>query len=315
MCACACPVGSVRPDIRRQGNPRVEPHRITASCSSSSACRAKARVDPPTRRSAGARDHRGRVRAEARADRRPSDERARRRGARRLGAGRRHPVGVRRRPASRLRGDRRLGREVGDARRRLEQHSGRRSRSASAGTARWTAPSSSARAHGLTIIGVAAYSPPWARGPSCPPGELHCLPANPDDYGRFMMAAADRYGSRSANPLVRGTVTNWQIWNEPNHQEFSQPKPNLDVYTAMLKSAYAGIKSVDPERDGRHRGDGARARRGRRHGLSARDLVARSVRTGGAGQLRRSRTPPVLVPGEPARRALVERVHPDRDAA
>lgn len=103
-----------------------------------------------------------------------------------------------------------------------------------------------ARAHGLTIIGVAAYSPPWARGPSCPPGELHCLPANPADYGRFMTAAAQRYGSRSTNDWLRGTVTNWQIWNEPNHQEFSMPKPNLDVYTAMLKSAYSGIKSADP---------------------------------------------------------------------
>lgn len=103
-----------------------------------------------------------------------------------------------------------------------------------------------ARAHGLTIIGVAAYSPPWARGPSCPVGELHCLPANPDDYGRFVAAAAARYGTRSSIPLLQGSITNWQIWNEPNHQEFSQPKPDLDVYTAMLESAYAGIKFADP---------------------------------------------------------------------
>jgi hypothetical protein len=103
-----------------------------------------------------------------------------------------------------------------------------------------------ARAHGLTIIGVAAYSPPWARGPSCPLGELHCLPANPADYGRFLTAAAERYGTQSSNSLLRGSITNWQIWNEPNHQEFSQPKPDLDVYTAMLKSAYTGIKFADP---------------------------------------------------------------------
>src|SRR4051812_12871852 len=96
-----------------------------------------------------------------------------------------------------------------------------------------------ARAHGLNILGMAAYSPPWARIAGCPPGEVHCLPANPDDYGRFMTAAAARYGSRSTNPLLRNTVTAWQIWNEPNHQEFAQPKPNPDVYTAMLKSSYA----------------------------------------------------------------------------
>lgn len=103
-----------------------------------------------------------------------------------------------------------------------------------------------ARAHGLKILGMAAYSPPWARGPSCPAGEMHCLPANPDDYGRFLTAAALRYGTHSTNAWLRGTITHWQIWNEPNHQEFSQPKPNLDVYTAMLKSAYAGVKFVDP---------------------------------------------------------------------
>ena len=102
------------------------------------------------------------------------------------------------------------------------------------------------RAHGLTILGVAAYSPPWARGASCPAGELHCLPANPDDYARFMAAAAQRYGSQSANPLLRGSITSWQIWNEPNHQPYAEPKPNLDAYTALLKAAYRSIKFVDP---------------------------------------------------------------------
>jgi hypothetical protein len=104
-----------------------------------------------------------------------------------------------------------------------------------------------ARAHGLSIIGVAAYAPEWARTGGCPAGDgAHCLPANPSDYGRFMMAAAARYGSRSDNPWLRGSVTTWQIWNEPNHQEYTRPKPSLSVYTAMLKSAYVGIKALDP---------------------------------------------------------------------
>ena len=46
--------------------------------------------------------------------------------------------------------------------------------------------------------------------------------------------------------MLRGSVTTWQIWNEANHQEYTQPKPNLDVYTAMLKSSYSGIKALDP---------------------------------------------------------------------
>ena len=103
-----------------------------------------------------------------------------------------------------------------------------------------------ARARGLNIIGTAAYSPPWARTADCPPGELHCLAANPDDYGRFVGAAAARYGSQSPIARLRGTVNVWQIWNEPNHQEFSMPRPDLDRYTAMLKSAFAAAKAADP---------------------------------------------------------------------
>ena len=103
-----------------------------------------------------------------------------------------------------------------------------------------------ARARGLNIMGMAAYAPPWARGSNCPPGEGHCLPANADDYGRFVTAAAQRYGTNSSNALLRGTITNWQLWNEPNHQEFAMPKPNPDLYAAMVKSSYAGIKYADP---------------------------------------------------------------------
>ncbi len=103
-----------------------------------------------------------------------------------------------------------------------------------------------ARERGLRVIGMAAYSPPWARGGECPPGELHCLPANPADYARFVGAAAARYGSNSPIDRLRGSVTAWIIWNEPNHRPFSVPRPNLDRYTAMLKAAYPAIKGADP---------------------------------------------------------------------
>ena len=117
-------------------------------------------------------------------------------------------------------------------------------------TWRWNAATDRAvlasRERGLSLIGMAAYSPPWARTADCPAGELHCLAANPDEYGRFVGAAAARYGSRSPIARLRGTVNVWQIWNEPNHREFSIPKPDLDRYTAMLKAAYTAIKVADP---------------------------------------------------------------------
>ncbi len=115
---------------------------------------------------------------------------------------------------------------------------------------RWNAATDravlAARSHDLKIISVAGYSPAWARRPDCPPGELHCFPANAADYGRFMGAAAARYGSRATNPSLRNSVTVWSLWNEPNHKPFSEPKPDLDKYAAMVKSAYAAIKAADP---------------------------------------------------------------------
>src|SRR4051812_19467486 len=104
-----------------------------------------------------------------------------------------------------------------------------------------------ATSHQVQIIGIAGYSPEWARRWDCPSGELHCFPQNAADYGRFMGAAAARYGSRSTDARLRGTVNVWSLWNEPNHQPYSMPKPDPDKYAAMVKSAYTAIKAADPD--------------------------------------------------------------------
>ena len=117
-------------------------------------------------------------------------------------------------------------------------------------TFRWNAATDravlSARAHGLKIIAVAGYAPEWARRADCPPGELHCFPANASDYGRFLGAAAARYGARSSDARLQGSVTVWSLWNEPNHEPFSRPLPDPDKYAAMVKSAYVAVKAADP---------------------------------------------------------------------
>jgi hypothetical protein len=38
----------------------------------------------------------------------------------------------------------------------------------------------------------------------------------------------------------------WEIWNEPNIPLFWKPNPDVNSYVSILKSAYAGIKAVDP---------------------------------------------------------------------
>jgi hypothetical protein len=105
-----------------------------------------------------------------------------------------------------------------------------------------------ARLHGLKVLADISYSPPWARAADCPAfesGSGHCFPVDPEAYGRFAGAAAQRYGANSDNPLLRGSIESWQLWNEPNHQEFSQPRPDPGKYAAMVKSAFWYIKAAD----------------------------------------------------------------------
>ena len=104
------------------------------------------------------------------------------------------------------------------------------------------------RLHGLSILADVTYSPPWARRADCPSFERdsgHCFPDNANDYAVFAGAAAARYGANSTNTLLRGSIENWQLWNEPNHQEFSQPRPDPDKYAAMVKGSYLWIKAAD----------------------------------------------------------------------
>jgi hypothetical protein len=102
-----------------------------------------------------------------------------------------------------------------------------------------------ARARGLKIMGTLAYSPGWARPASCPPGTDKCLPASPEYFADFARAAAQRYGSSSSIANLRGSISAWQIWNEPNHYPFVQPTVDVVSYTSMLKRAYVEIKGVD----------------------------------------------------------------------
>lgn len=91
-----------------------------------------------------------------------------------------------------------------------------------------------ARARGLRILATPSYTPTWAR----PAGTTDkYAPADPGTYAAFVKAAASRYA-----PLG---VHHWEIWNEPNVQQFWQPAPNVGQYAAMLKAAAGAIRSVD----------------------------------------------------------------------
>ncbi len=102
-----------------------------------------------------------------------------------------------------------------------------------------------ARARGLNIVATLAYSPRWAVPANCPAGTTHCLPANTADFARFAREAVKRYGFTSPHAGLRGSVGTWQVWNEPNHYPFVQPKVDVVHYTKMLKEAYIAIKGAD----------------------------------------------------------------------
>jgi Cellulase (glycosyl hydrolase family 5). len=85
----------------------------------------------------------------------------------------------------------------------------------------------------LSIIALVTYTPEWARPPGSPDKNP---PTDPDDFARFVSAAAQHYPE----------VTTWEIWNEPNVATFWYPRPDPEGYTALLVRASAAIRAVDP---------------------------------------------------------------------
>ncbi len=107
------------------------------------------------------------------------------------------------------------------------------------GKFRWTDPDNVVSALGdqqVKILLRVHGSPAWAR----PPGaSLSHPPMKLDDFGKFLIALAERY---------KGKVSAYEIWNEPNlNYEWGNQPPDPVAYTNMLKTAYTAIKQVDPD--------------------------------------------------------------------
>ena len=92
-----------------------------------------------------------------------------------------------------------------------------------------------ARRRGIAVLGVIAYTPPWAR----PAGTTGAYPpTHIESYARFAKVAVQHFS--------RAGVRAYEIWNEPNVARFWRPAPDVVRYTQMLKRAYSAIKSADP---------------------------------------------------------------------
>ncbi|WP_415976090.1 cellulase family glycosylhydrolase [Rhodococcus sp. 077-4] len=90
------------------------------------------------------------------------------------------------------------------------------------------------RAANISMLGIIAYTPPWATSPVNQP--LNTRPASPAAFGDFAGKVAARY---------KGKVADYEIWNEPNGSMFYGPQPDAAGYTALLKAAYPKIKAAD----------------------------------------------------------------------
>lgn len=107
---------------------------------------------------------------------------------------------------------------------------------ATPGTYDWSVPDKTigaATANGLTVLGLLSYAPSWAFNPNAPAGTP---PMNVSRFADFAAAATARYG----------TVTDWEIWNEPNLESFWGKAPDVGEYSQLLDAAASAIRATSP---------------------------------------------------------------------
>jgi hypothetical protein len=84
------------------------------------------------------------------------------------------------------------------------------------------------KARGIKVLVVVHRTPSWAGGGTTPP--------DPGRFARFMGELAQRVPAVDA----------WELWNEPDSQEFWAGAPQPAAYSAVVRAAYPAIKAVQP---------------------------------------------------------------------
>ena len=96
--------------------------------------------------------------------------------------------------------------------------------------------------YNLRLVVRVDRAPDWARGS----GTATAPPSNPAKLGEFVQAAAARWPRQPGNP-GQAQVYGYVIWNEPNlAEEWGGNAPDASAYTALLQSAYNGVKAASP---------------------------------------------------------------------
>ncbi len=110
-----------------------------------------------------------------------------------------------------------------------------------------------AATHGLDVLPVMLYAPPWARAFE----ERVYSPPETKPYLEFLRVSIRRYGSAGSfwreNPSVpRRPLRDWQVWNEPSIRPFWDVSRNdarygwPHGYVRLLRASNRVIKRTDP---------------------------------------------------------------------
>lgn len=106
-----------------------------------------------------------------------------------------------------------------------------------------------AAARGLAVTPTVLEAPAWDGITAT--GALDRIPRSNRPYAAFVKALVRRYGPHGTlwsgvRPSRRLPITMWQIWNEPDLQQFWPIQPFARRYVALLRAARTAIKGVDP---------------------------------------------------------------------
>ena len=102
--------------------------------------------------------------------------------------------------------------------------------------------------NGLRYYPLLHHTPVWAR---VVPTDPASPPAHVADYAAFVAAFASRYGEHGTfwveNPSVPYLpVRQYEIWNEPNSQNFWNPTPRPSEYFSLYRAAQQALHHVQP---------------------------------------------------------------------
>lgn len=90
-------------------------------------------------------------------------------------------------------------------------------------------------AAGAKPLFVVLNTPSWANGVA----DQLVPPNDPKTYADFI-------GAFAAHNKGIGSVAGYEVWNEPDENQFWHPGPDAGRYAALLKASYAAIKAGDP---------------------------------------------------------------------